>query len=403
MDVYVARQVILDINKKVFAYELLFRNSNVNEFISVENTNPTLEVIRNSFSVIGLDKVTEGKLAFINFDEELIKSDLIEAFPKDRIVIEILETVRPSKEIIERCKTLKDKGYILALDDFDYSEEFDAIIEYIDVIKVDFRLTKGEERKKVIHKVRNEKIKFLAEKVETEEEFRQAVEYGYSYFQGYFFCKPVIFEGKDIAGYKFTYMNLINELNKEIVDIRNIESLIKNDVSLSYKLLKLANSAYFSLRREITSIGDAIIIIGIKELRKWMFIITLQNMGENSIGELVKMSLIRAFFAELLSKKIKIEISSFDAFLIGMLSLMDALVGMPMEKLLGELLVPNHVREALLGNKNILTQLLELIINYEKGKWEMVSKLAEELGVDEDFVRDCYLESIQSIRSIEGV
>lgn len=402
MDVYVARQAILDVNKEVVAYELLFRNSNNNKFTHVENTNPTLEVIRNSFSVIGLEKVTEGKRAFINFDGELLKSGFIEAFPKDRIAIEILESVKPDETIIECCKALKEKGYIIALDDFSYTEEFDELIEYVDIIKVDFLITKGKERKKIIEKIRNEKIKFLAEKVETEEEFKQAIEYGYTYFQGYFFCKPVIIEGKDISGYKFTYMNLINELNKDNVDIKKIENLIKNDVSLSYKLLKAANSAYFSLKREITSIGDAIIIIGTKELKKWLFIITLQNMGESKIGELIKMSLIRAFFGEMLSFKIIPKVSSFDGFITGMFSLMDALMNVPIEKVLDELPVSNNVREALLKKENTLAEMLKLIIEYENGNWEEVNKLVEKFRLDEKFVRECYLEAILSINGIEG-
>ncbi|MDS0525128.1 HDOD domain-containing protein [Clostridium sp. SHJSY1] len=402
MDVYVARQAILDVNKEVVAYELLFRNSNNNKFNHVENTNPTLEVIRNSFSVIGLEKVTEGKRAFINFDGELINSGFIEAFPKDSIAIEILESVEPDERIIESCKVLKEKGYVIALDDFCYTEEFDELIEYVDIIKVDFILTKGKERKEIIEKIKNEKIKFLAEKVETEEEFKEAIEYGYSYFQGYFFCKPVIIEGKDISGYKFTYMSLINELNKDNVDIRKIENLIKNDVSLSYKLLKAANSAHFSLKRKITSIGDAIIIIGIKELKKWLFIITLQNMGESKIGELVKMSLIRAFFGELLSYKIKEEVSSFDAFITGMFSLIDALMNIPIEKVLGDLPVSNDVREALLKKDNTLSEILKLIVEYENGNWEEVNRLVGKFGLDERFVRECYLEAIISIDGIEG-
>ena len=403
MDVYVARQAIFDINKEVIAYELLFRNNNINKFISIENSNPTLDVIRNSFSVIGLDKVTGGKRAFINFDEELIKSRLIEEFPKECIAIELLETVKPDNTIIECCKSLKEKGYIIALDDFEYSEGFDELIKYIDIIKVDFILTKGKERKEIMNRIKNKDIKFLAEKVETEEEYKEAVGYGYSYFQGYFFCKPVIISGKDISGYKFTYMNLIKEFNKESIDIKNIEALIKNDVSLSYKLLKAANSAYYSMKRKITSIGDAIMIIGIKELRKWILIITLQNMGENNIEELVKTSLLRASFGELLSKKIQLEISSFDAFLTGIFSLMDVLMNIPIENILSELPVSKDVKDALLGKENMLSDLLKLIREYERGNWEEVNKLIEKFGLDEGFVSDCYLEAIQSVQSIENV
>jgi Predicted signal transduction protein containing EAL and modified HD-GYP domains len=403
MDVYVARQAIFNINKEVIAYELLFRNSNINKFIAIENSNPTLNVIRNSFSVIGFDKVTEGKRAFINFDGELIKLGLIEAFPKDCIAIEVLETVNPDSTIIECCRRLKEKGYIIALDDFEYNKEFDELIKYVDIIKVDFLLTKGKERKEIMYRIKNKNIKFLAEKVETEEDYKEAVGYGYSYFQGYFFCKPVIISGKDISGYKLTYMNLINELDKSDVNIKNIESLIKNDVSLSYKLLKAVNSAHYSFKRKITSIGDAIMIIGIKELKKWIFIITLKNMGEGSVEELVKLSLLRASFGELLSLKIQFKISSFDVFLAGMFSLIDALMNMPIEKILSELPVSKDVKEALLEKDNMISELLKLIIKYENGDWEAVNELAKKFGLDEEFVSYCYLEAVQRLQSLESI
>lgn len=403
MDVYVARQAIFDINKKVVAYELLFRNSNVNEFISREDTNPTLDVIRNSFSVIGLDKITGGKRAFINFDEELLKSKIIEAFPKDTIAIEVLETVKPDIRVIECCKSLKEKGYMIALDDFEYTEEFDELIKYIDIIKVDFLITRGKERKEIMDKIKNKNIRFLAEKVETKEEFEEAVGYGYVYFQGYFFCKPLIISGKDISGYKFTYMNLIKELNKEEINIKSIENLIKMDVSLSYKLLKAVNSVHYSMKRKITSISDAIMIIGINQLKRWIFIITLEHIGKNNIDELVKMSLLRACFGELLSKRIQPKVSGFDAFLTGMFSLMDALMNIPIENILRDLPVSSDVKDALLGKENSLYNLLQLIIEYEKGNWEEVNGLIDKFELDEGFARECYLEAIQSLRNLEDM
>lgn len=402
MDVYVARQAIFDVNREVVAYELLFRNSsNINKFIPVENSNPTLDVLRNSFSIIGLDKVTEGKRAFINFDETLIKSGTIEAFPKECIAIEILETVKLDDTIIKCCRNLKEKGYIIALDDFQYNEEFDRLMEYVDIIKVDFILTKGKERKEIMHRIKNKNIKFLAEKVETEEEYKEAIKYGYSYFQGYFFCKPVIISGKNISGYKFTYMNLIKELDKDSLNINNIENLIKNDLSLSYRLLKAANSARYSMKRKITSISDAIIIIGVNELKKWIFLITLENMVGNNIDELVKVSLLRAVFGELLSKKIRPKISSFDAFLTGIFSLIEALMSMPIEKVLSDLPVSKDVKGALLGNKNRLFDLLQLITNYEKGNWKEVNELIEKFALNEKFVSNCYLEAIETLKVLE--
>lgn len=403
MDVYVARQAIFNINKEVVAYELLFRNTNINEFISIKNVNPTLEVIRNSFFLIGFNKITGGKKAFINFDEELIDLEFIERFSKDHLAIEILETVKPDNRIVECCKRLKEKGYIIALDDFKYQENFDELLKYIDIIKVDFLVTEGKERKEIISRINNKSIKFLAEKIETEGDYEEAFRYGYSYFQGYFFCKPAIITGRDISGYNFTYMDLIAELSKDNTRIKKIEDLIKKDVLLSYKLLRAVNSAYYYLKRKITSIGDAIMFVGIEELKRWVFIITLKQIGENSIDELVKISLIRAVFIESLSNKMQFNVSKLDAFLTGIFSLIDVLLKMPLEKILYELPISDDVKDALLGKKNILSELLELVIAYEKGNWAEVSELSDKFGLNEGFICECYLDSIQSLRSLEYI
>ncbi|MFW2490652.1 EAL and HDOD domain-containing protein [Clostridium chromiireducens] len=406
MDVYVARQAIFDINKEVIAYEVLFRNNNIdNEFISIKNVNPTLDVIRNSFFVIGINKITGGKKAFVNFDEELIKSEIIERFSKDHLAVEVLESVKPDYVIIDCCRRLKEKGYIIALDDFSYNEQFDKLMKYIDIIKVDFLVTKGKERKEIISKIKNTNIniKFLAEKVETEEEYREALSYGYSYFQGYFFCRPVIISGRDVSGYKFTYMNLINELNKETVNIEVVEALVKSDVFLSYKLLKEANSAYHYIKRKIVSIRDAIMIIGINELKRWIFIITLKQIGENNIDELVRMSLIRASFMEVVSKKFHLDIPAFDAFLTGIFSLIHVLLKMPIEKILIDLPISSDVKDALLGKNNIILELLELTIEYEKGNWIEVNKLIKKFELNEEFVGNCYLNSIINLKILEEI
>lgn len=403
MNVYVARQAIFNINKEVIAYELLFRNNNINEFTSIKNVNPTIEVIRNSFLLIDFNKITGGKKAFINFDEELINLELIERFSKDDLAIEILETVKPDNKIVECCRRLKERGYIIALDDFKYQENFDEILKYIDIIKVDFLVTKGIERKEILNRIKNKNIKFLAEKIETEEQYKEALRYGHSYFQGYFFCKPIIFQGKDISGYNFTYMDLIAELSKDNINIKKIEGLIKKDVLLSYKLLKAVNSVYYYLKRKITSIGEAIMFIGVEELKRWVFIITLKQIGENSIDELVKISLIRASFIQSLSKKIHLGVFEFDAFLTGIFSLIDVLLNMPLENILGDLPISDDVKYALLGKKNILSELLELTIAYEKCNWTEVNDFSDRFELNERFICECYLESIQSLRSLEYI
>ena len=401
MDVYVARQAIFDINKKVVAYELLFRNNNINKFFPVENINPTLNVIKNSFSIIGLNEITEGKPVFINFDEMLLKSGIIETLNKDLVAVEILETVNPVDTTVQYCKNLKSKGYTIVLDDFQYSGKFDKLIEYVDIIKVDFTITKGKERKEIMDKVKNQNIKFLAEKVEKQEDYKEALKYGYSYFQGYFFCRPVIISGSDICGYKPTYTKLIKELNNEIIDIENVENLIKSDVSLSCKLLKIINSAYYSLTTRVKSIRNAIMIIGIDELKRWIFVMELKAMNKSSIEELTKISLIRGYFGEFIVREIDFGVEKFDMFLAGLFSLVDALANQPLDKVLNTLPVSQDIKDALMCRNNMMGELLDLIVKYERGTWEEVNILVKKMGLDREFLTNCYLKAIGSVKGLD--
>jgi len=221
LDTFVARQPIFDINENVVAYELLFRNNNEdNKFNNIDGDIATSKVIINSFLLIGIKNLTNGKKAFINFTENLILNDIASLLPKEYVTIEILENVTPSKDIIYSCKNLKQEGYTIALDDFVLLDNLNELIKLADIIKIDFTITKGNERKEVIDKILkiNNKIKFLAEKIETREEFILAASMGYSLFQGYFFSKPTIFNGKDIPIHSSTKYKILKEINFDFIN-----------------------------------------------------------------------------------------------------------------------------------------------------------------------------------------
>ena len=323
MDVFLARQPILNKYNKLFGYELLFRDSEKNSFQSEDGDRATIDVIKNSFVNIGIEKVTGGKKAFINFTKNILKSDIFMVLPPESVVVEILEDVEPTEEIVELCKKLKGLGYLIALDDFVYSNKYKKLIEIIDIIKVDFKITLGSERREVIEKVNSSHIKFIAEKVETLEEFNEAVSYGYSYFQGYYFSRPLIVTGKRISENKIIYMKVLQEINTGSFNIEIIEDLIKRDVSLSFKLLKLINSANYVFRSEIKSIRQALSLLGEKEIKKWLYLIVFKTLGEDKPENIIIESLTRAKFAELITQKIKGGPNSFNAYLIGMLSMVD--------------------------------------------------------------------------------
>ena len=311
------------------------------------------------------------------------------------MIIEVLEDIEPTEEVLELCKKLKSLGYTIALDDFVYSNKYRKLIEIADIIKVDFQVTKGSERRKVIEQVNSEDIMFLAEKVETIEEFNEAVSLGYTYFQGYYFSKPTMISGKRISENKAVYMKLLHEINSDSFTIESIENLIKRDVSLSFKLLKLINSANYSFASEIKSMKQALALLGEKEIKKWLYLMVFKTMGEDKPEILIINSLTRAKFAELIAGKIGKKLNPFNAYLIGMLSMIDLLLDRPLEEILQELLIPIKVKDALNGvNNNSYNKLLNLIIAYEKGQWDKVSKISKELNLDENCLPNAYYEAI---------
>ena len=394
MEVFLARQPILDRNNKLFGYELLFRDSAKNIYTSEDGDKATIGVIKNSFINIGIDKVVGGKQAFINFTENILKSDIFNVLPPKSVIVEILEDIEPTEEILQLCKKLKNLGYIIALDDFVYSNKYRKLIELADIIKVDFKLTKGYERKKVIDQVNSPGIKFLAEKVETMEEFNEAVSFGYSYFQGYYFSKPSIISGKRISENKVVYMKILKEINGDSFNIDIIENLIKRELSLSFKLLKLINSANYSFKSEIKSIKQALALLGEKEIKKWLYLIAFKTMAEDKPEIIIINSLTRAKFAEIISDKMGRGYSSFNAYLLGMLSMVDLILDRPLGQILEELLIPIEVKSALNGINNSYRKLLDLITEYEKGQWDEVSKLSKEINLDEKCLPKAYYEAI---------
>lgn len=405
MDVFVARQPIFDVNNNVVAYELLFRESEENIYNCGDKDRATYEVISNSFSIIGIEKITKGKKAFINFTSDNIKSGLTYILSSNDIVIEILETVDPDEEILKACIELKKQGYTLALDDFVFNSKYEKLLELVDIIKVDFMITKGEERRGIIERIErlsSNKIKFLAEKVETREEYEQAMEYGYCYFQGYFFSKPVIISGQSIPSSKITYLNIIKELNSQKLDIDKLEEIIKKEVSISYKFLKLINSSAYYFRRQISSMRQALILLGESEVTKWLYLIIMGEVGFGESDELIQLSITRAKFAENLLVKMNLKDKSLDAYIMGMFANIDALLNQPIKVALDAIFIKEEIKLAILGENNFYGKLLKLMFAYEKGEWDEVNGFSSELNISDDILVESYIDAIESIKVLQG-
>ncbi len=395
MEVFVARQPILNTNKNVAYYELLFRANKENYYDEIDGDKATLDVITNSFTLIGMKNLTNGKRAFINFTEGLLLNETALLLPKDKVVIEILETVTPNARLVECCKKLKARGYQLALDDFVFKSDYEELIQLADYIKVDFLITKGEERKNIIKKVNNSNIKFLAEKVETIEDFNEAVNLGYTYFQGYFFSKPTILSAKEMPTSTLCSFELLKFIKEDTFRVDDIENVIKKNVALSYKLLKYINSATLGLRSEVKSIKQALVLMGKKELMKWISLVTIRDFSDTNSEAVMDISIVRAKFGEAIAEKINFKSRASEIFIMEMFSNIDVLLNQPMEQALVDLPLADDIKAALLGEENIFKFINDLIFYYENGDFRMLSECSRRLNISEKDISELYTQALE--------
>ncbi len=394
MDVFVARQPIFDRSFHVFGYELLFRDGTANHYNAIDGTQATSRVITNSLWLIGLEHLTNNKIVFVNATEKMLKEDILTILPPVRVVLEILETVEPSEEIVAICKELKRNQFVLALDDFAFHPRYQPLIKLADIIKIDIQQTPYREQQRLLQSYAGTKIKFLAEKVETYEQYEQSVQLGYSYFQGYFFAKPVVVSARDIPVNQIANLKLLKEINQHDLDMSQISNIIHKDVSLSYKLLKFINSVTFGLRFKITSVQQALVLLGSREILKWLSLVVTREMAEEKPNELLKISVIRARFSELLAVEIKLA-STAEVFTMGLFSLVDALLDRSWEQILEELPVTDEVCAALLGKDNPLHDILSLVCACEIGDWPSLSAYADKLQIPLTRVSELYLDALK--------
>lgn len=383
----VGRQPILDKNEKLFGYELLFRSEQGNKIIDGEQA--TSEVISSSLESIGLFNLTQNKPAFINFTAPMIKNKIPEILAKESIFIEILETVVVDSEIIESCQELKAAGYKIVLDDFEFKEEWIELIKIADIIKIDFINTTPAQRKEILAVIRskyNSQVKFLAEKVENHSDLEEAKKDNYDYYQGFYFTKPDIVSGKKVEPFSLSYNNIIKELNKENPNFKKIEKIIKQDLSMTYSLLRLINSAAYGY--DINSIRQGIVLLGIERLKKWCLLYSFKKLNNQKPDLLLKTALIRAYFADSLKKYFEIK---EDLFVLGLFSLINAYLDRDFEDILAQISLKTEFKEALISRKGKFGSILDIIEIYEKSNW----KELKNYSFDTACVFADYLEAIE--------
>ncbi len=393
MEAFIARQPVFDPNRRVYGYELLFRSGLDNWFTSSDPDRATAKVMADSFFLLDIESLTGGKRAFLNVTRKVLVLDMLLLLPKDRIVVEILENVVPDEEVIAACQRLKSAGYLLALDDFVWAEEFRPLTRLADIIKVDCLQTDRGYRRELAREFAPRGIRLLAEKVETQEMFACAGEDGYRYFQGYFFGKPQILAGRDIPGVKFHYLRVLEEIHRPEIDFGRLSEIIKREVSLSFKLLTYINSAFFGFKKKIASLKQALLLLGEDEVKKWVTLVTMAALGEDKPEELLINSILRARLCESLAGLSGLRPRSEDLFMLGLFSRLDALLDRPLDEILAGLPVACDIKEALTGGKNPLGEVYEMVLLWENGLWEDLSRAASGLGINEEELSGLYLQA----------
>ena len=390
---YLARQPILNRGRELFAYELLFRSSLQNSCEGLNLEMASTSVLDTSF-LIGFEKITAGHPMFINCPRDFLLRDYLSLFPPNSVVVEILESVKPDQEIVDVCRRLKQTGYTIALDDFVDSPEWAPLVEITEIIKVDFRLTDRQEQSAIVARYAGKKIRMLAEKVETQEEFAAATQMGYSLFQGYFFCRPEMMQHHDLPASKLAYLELLHAATALEFDVQELALKIKHEPSLTFRLLRYLNSAAFGLRAEIHSVAHALSLLGERELRKWIAVVSVGVLADGKPDELMVVPLVRGRFCELLAPLAGMPGHASDLFLLGLLSVMDAILDKPLDSILEELPVRKEIKDALQAQTGLYWQLLEIAIAHERADWERVSALVSETGMDEEKVSSLYVSAV---------
>ncbi|MFT6269159.1 MAG: EAL and modified HD-GYP domain-containing signal transduction protein [Alphaproteobacteria bacterium] len=394
MAFFAARQPILDINKNVYGYELLFRTGSDNVFPDIDQEKATSKMIEGLQFDLGLNKISSGKFAFINFTEESIVKSYPRLLPKDKVVIEILETVNPTDEIYSELKQLHDEGYVIALDDFIHTEQWERFYEICKIIKVDCLNILEDELTQIAHlKKRHPHIVLLAEKVESYDEFTRYVDLGFDLFQGYFFSKPELMTNASMSSSQALLSSLLSEITKAVPDIKLITGALEMDAGLSFKVLRYTQSPLFKRGGKIESIRHAVVMLGKAELERIITLLFAASLGSNKPTELIKLSMHRAKFCEGLATMSHTDDNVSSAFLVGMLSLIDAMLDASIEDLIGNMPLSDSIKEALLTSKGWLGEAVLVCEIIEKGEWIKLDKACAVMKLEYDEVVSAYIDS----------
>ncbi|WP_064606345.1 EAL and HDOD domain-containing protein [Photobacterium sp. J15] len=383
---YVARQPIFNRQQRTVGYELLFRDGESNAFPVIEANKATCRLLVENYMAVGDNLATAGQRTFINFPQESLIRLLPMLLPKRKVIIEVLETCTPDEELFLAIKHLYRQGYVIALDDFEMAPQWQRFLPYIHIIKLDLMKTGVEQACQFVRQNRTRKIKFLAEKVETYEDYAAALKAGFHFFQGYYFSKPELLKNRQVEPEKLTTVRLLQEICREEVNFTRVEQIIASDVSLSYLLLRYVNTAAQRVVEPISSFKQALVYLGEEKIKIFVSAVATAHAAIDKPKELYSLSLQRARMCEMLASSSRLPFMKDKAFLTGLFSLLDALLDNSLEQLLELLPLEPEVQAALLKRQGELGQFLALLDAYEQADWAKVSEYCQALKLNEELV-----------------
>ena len=393
-----ARQAIYDAHMRVHAYELLFRKHFDDMAAVTDGDVATSTVLLNAFTALPVEEILDGKPAFVNFTRNLL--DNPPPIDASRLVVEILEDVAVDDAMIAAVRALKASGYTIALDDYIYAEHHRELIGIADLIKIDVLAHSLPEIAALVEQLVDFNGILLAEKVETHEMFEYCKHLGFKLFQGYFLAKPQLVKGRELKSDQRTVLQLLSTISKADVEFKDIAQIVQTDSVLSLKILRLVNSALFHKQRDITSIRQALTFLGMEKIRSWVHLLSLTKL-DNRPAELFTTTMVRARFGQLLAENARgAAVQSESQFTIGLLSTLDAFLGMELEEILSGIAVPDTMRAAILQQRGADGLLLAVALAYERADWDSVDwQQLNGLGISAEQTQTAYLESLQWARA----
>ncbi len=395
---YVARQPIFGRDEEVFGYELLFRDGLENAF-SGDSDEASRAMLDRSL-LMGLDVLCDGRRAFVNCTRDTLIKGLITLLPAKSTVVEVLESVPADPDVVAACQNLKEAGYMIALDDYVTDDPREALAEMADIIKVEMQLTTEEQQSALIKRFGQWHCRMLAEKIETQAEFVRARDQGFAYFQGYFFRRPEMINTHDMPANRMNYLRMLQEVSRPELELAALEKLIKSEASVCYRLLRYLNSSIFGFQSEIHSVRHALSMLGERDVRRWVRLVAAVGAGQESTSDLVLSAMVRGRFGELLSPVVLHGES--DLFLLGLLSLIDAMLEMPMAEVLEKIPLDQATKAVLLGQPSVLRPVFQLMLAHESGEWKAAEELSRSLRLDSTEVAGFYWTAQKWARDVSN-